>query len=93
MRHPIKPIRRLICTHPHSARVGTLVTRAATRTSQARPALSSTKSVQGNRDPKMHQAKKGNQWHFGMKAHFGVCADSGPVHTVIGIGANIADVT
>jgi IS5 family transposase len=29
----------------------------------------------------MHQAKKGNQWHFGMKAHIGVDAQSGLVHT------------
>ncbi|GAP37891.1 mobile element protein [Piscinibacter sakaiensis] len=32
----------------------------------------------------MHQTKKGNQWHFGMKAHIGVDAESGLVHTVIG---------
>lgn len=30
---------------------------------------SSTKNSHGERDPEMHQAKKGNQWHFGMKAH------------------------
>ena len=41
----------------------------------------------------MHQAKKGNQWHFGMKAHIGVDADSGLVHTVIGTAANVNDVT
>ena len=41
----------------------------------------------------MHQAKKGNQWYFGMKAHIGVDADSGLVHTVIGTAANINDVT
>ena len=32
----------------------------------------------------MHQTKKGNQWHFGMKAHSAVDADSGLVHSVIG---------
>jgi IS5 family transposase len=37
--------------------------------------------------------KKGNQWHFGMKAHIGVDADSGLVHTVIGTAANVNDVT
>jgi IS5 family transposase len=41
----------------------------------------------------MHQTKKGNQWHFGMKAHIGVDADSGLVHTVQGTAANVADVT
>ena len=41
----------------------------------------------------MHQVKKGNQWHFGMKAHIGVDADSGLVHTVVGTAANVNDVT
>jgi transposase, IS5 family len=41
----------------------------------------------------MHQAKKGNQWHFGMKAHIGVDADSALVHTVIGTAAHAHDVT
>jgi IS5 family transposase len=41
----------------------------------------------------MHQTKKGNQWHFGMKAHIGVDADSDLVHTVIGTAANVNDVT
>jgi transposase, IS5 family len=55
-------------------------------------APSSTKNNDGQRDPEMHQTKKGNQWHFGMKAHIGVDADSGLVHTVIGTAANEADV-
>ena len=41
----------------------------------------------------MHQAKKGNQWHFGMKAHIGVDANSGLVHTVVGTAANVSDIT
>ena len=41
----------------------------------------------------MHQAKKGYQWHFGMKAHIGVDAESGLVHTVVGTAANVNDVT
>ena len=56
-------------------------------------APSSTKNSSGERDPQMHQTKKGNQWHFGMKAHIGVDADSGLVHTVIGTAANVNDVT
>jgi IS5 family transposase len=56
-------------------------------------APSSTKNAQGERDPEMHQTKKGNQWHFGMKAHIGVDAESGLVHTVIGTAANVNDVT
>jgi IS5 family transposase len=56
-------------------------------------APSSTKNSSGKRDPEMHQTKKGNQWHFGMKAHIGVDAESGLVHTVIGTAANVNDVT
>jgi len=56
-------------------------------------APSSTKNSGGERDPEMHQVKKGNQWHFGMKAHIGVDAESGLVHTVIGTAANVNDVT
>jgi IS5 family transposase len=56
-------------------------------------APSSTKNKDGERDPEMHQTKKGNQWHFGMKAHIGVDAESGLVHTVIGTAANVNDVT
>jgi transposase, IS5 family len=41
----------------------------------------STKNREGNRDPEMHSSKKGNQWYFGMKAHVGVDATSGLVHT------------
>jgi IS5 family transposase len=55
-------------------------------------APSSTKNADGERDPEMHQTKKGNQWHFGMKAHIGVDADSGLVHTVTTTPANEADV-
>ncbi|MDD0972840.1 IS5 family transposase [Pseudomonas fontis] len=56
-------------------------------------APSSTKNQDGKRDPEMHQAKKGNQWYFGMKAHIGVDDESGLVHSVVGTGANVADVT
>lgn len=56
-------------------------------------APSSTKNRSGERDPEMHQTKKGNQWHFGMKAHIGVDADSGLVHSVVGTAANAHDVT
>ena len=56
-------------------------------------APSSTKNREGKRDPEMHQTKKGNQWYFGMKAHIGVDADSGLVHTVRSTAANVADVT
>ena len=52
----------------------------------------STKNDDKARDEEMHQSKKGNAWHFGMKAHIGVDASSGMVHTVIGTAGNVADV-
>jgi IS5 family transposase len=55
-------------------------------------APSSTKNKTGERDPEMHQTKKGNQWYFGMKAHIGVDAQSGLTHTVRGTSANVNDV-
>ena len=54
-------------------------------------APSSTKNADGARDPEMHQTKKGNQWHFGMKAHIGVDAGTGYVHAVTATAANVHD--
>src|SRR3954462_1944868 len=51
----------------------------------------STKNKSKARDPEMHQTKKGNEWHFGMKAHIGVDVASGVVHTLTGTAANEAD--
>ena len=55
-------------------------------------APSSTKNKDKKRDPEMHSSQKGNEWHFGMKAHIGVDADSGLVHTVRGTSGNVSDV-
>ena len=52
----------------------------------------STKNKSKSRDPEMHQTRKGNQWHFGMKAHIGVDVASGVVHTLTGTAANEADI-
>ena len=54
-------------------------------------APSSTKNATGTRDPEMHQTKKGNQWFFGMKAHTGVDAGTGYVHSVTATAANVHD--
>ena len=59
---------------------------------QAQSAERSTKNASGQRDPEMHQTRKGKQWYFGMKAHIGVDARSGLVHTVRGTAANVNDV-
>jgi IS5 family transposase len=55
-------------------------------------APASTKNKEKARDPEMHQTKKGNQWHFGMKAHIGVDVASGVVHSLTGTAANEADI-
>ena len=54
-------------------------------------APSSTKNRRQERDPEMHQTRKGNQWHFGMKAHIGVDATSGLTHRVATTAAHASD--
>ncbi|MET3465039.1 IS5 family transposase [Variovorax atrisoli] len=76
----------------HLARKGLLLKRGSIVDATIIAAPSSTKNESGERDPEMHQTKKGNQWHFGMKAHIGVDVDSGLVHTVTTTAANEADV-
>ena len=56
-------------------------------------APASTKNRAQARDPEMHQVRKGQQWYFGMKAHIGVDADTGLVHSVATTAANVADIT
>lgn len=56
-------------------------------------APSSTKNLEGKRDPEMSQTKKGNQWYFGAKAHIGADLDSGLVHTVRVATAKTADIS
>jgi transposase, IS5 family len=56
-------------------------------------APSSTKNAAGERDPEMHQTKKGNQWYFGMKIHVGADVDSGAAHSVTVTAANRADIS
>jgi len=56
-------------------------------------APSSTKNAKGERDPEMHQTKKGNQWYFGMKIHIGADVDSGAAHSVSVTAANQADIS
>ena len=74
------------------AKKGLLLKRGSIVDATIIAAPSSTKNSTGERDPEMHQTKKGNQWHFGMKAHIAVDADSGLVHTVTTTAANEADV-
>lgn len=54
-------------------------------------APSSTKNRDKARDPEMHQTRKGNQWYFGMKGHFGVDAGTKQIHSVVVTPANTHD--
>ncbi len=53
----------------------------------------STKNAEGQRDPEMHQTRKGKQWYFGMKIHVGADVNSGTAHTVTVTAANEADIS
>ena len=55
-------------------------------------APSSTKNSSGKRDPERHQTRKGNQWYFGAKAHIGVDAREGHVHSLCTSAASVSDV-
>jgi transposase, IS5 family len=54
-------------------------------------APSSTKNREKQRDPEMHQTKKGQQWYFGMKLHIGVDSQSGLAHSAVVTPANVHD--
>jgi transposase, IS5 family len=54
-------------------------------------APTSTKNREQQRDPEMHQTKKGNQWYFGMKAHVGVDSKTKIIHTAVATAAKVAD--
>ena len=55
-------------------------------------APSSTKNSTGKHDPEMHQTKKGNEWHFGMKMHIGVDDTLGLIHSIDTTAANVHDI-
>ncbi len=54
-------------------------------------APSSTKNADKQRDPEMHQTKKGQQWFFGMKLHIGVDSVTGLAHSAVVTAANVHD--
>ena len=80
-------INRCLVEHGHMMKGGSIVDATIIE------APASTKNQEGARDPEMHQTKKGNQWHFGMKAHVGVDAGSGYIHSVTATAANEHDIT
>jgi len=86
-------VRVLAAVNEHLASHGLLMRCGTIMDATLIHAPTSTKNATGTRDPEMHSVKKGNQWYFGMKAHIGVDADSGLVHTVVATSAEVADVT
>src|SRR6516164_10013024 len=54
-------------------------------------APSSTKNREQQRDPEMHQARKGKHWYFGTKAHVGVDSKTKMIHSVVATAAHVAD--
>nr|WP_234932825.1 IS5 family transposase [Aeromonas caviae] len=73
------------------AEAGVMMTQGTLVDATIIEAPSSTKNKEQQRDPQMHQTKKGNQWHFGMKAHIGVDAKSGLTHSLVTTAANEHD--
>jgi transposase, IS5 family len=80
------------------ARIGEYLTKQGLRVSRGTivdatiiSAPSSTKNRTKERDPEMHQTKKGTQWYFGMKAHIGVDSQTKLIHSVAATAANVHD--
>lgn len=73
------------------AEAGVMMTQGTLVDATIIEAPSSTKNKEQQRDPEMHQTKKVNQWHFGMKAHIGVDAKSGLTHSLVTTAANEHD--
>lgn len=75
----------------HLARSGVKVSRGTIVDATIIHAPSSTKNAEKQRDPEMHQTMKGNEWHFGMKAHIGVDSRTRIVHSFVATPANTHD--
>jgi IS5 family transposase len=75
----------------HLARQGFKVSTGTIVDATIISAPSSTKNQDGERDPEMHQTKKGNEWYFGMKAHIGVDSATKIIHSVAATAANVHD--
>ena len=77
--------------HRHLEAQGIKISRGTIVDATIINAPSSTKNAAGERDPDMHQTRKGKQWYFGMKAHMGVDSEHKLIHSVVATAANVAD--
>jgi len=75
----------------HLADVGLMLKEGTLVDATLIDAPSSTKNRENARDPEMHQTRKGNQWHFGMKMHIGVDDTLGLIHCIETTAANEHD--
>jgi IS5 family transposase len=82
----------LSTVNDHLKNQGLLVSKGTMVDATIVHAPSSTKNQEQQRDPDMHQTRKGNQWYFGMKIHVGADVNSGAVHSVTVTAANTADI-
>ena len=89
-RHALGP-KILHEVNAHLAECGVKIERGTIVDATIIHAPSSTKNSSGKRDPEMHQTMKGNEWHFGMKAHIGVDSGSKLVHSFAATPANVHD--
>ena len=95
-RHPLERhhlgVELIAVINEHLARQGLRIREGTTVDASIIAAPSSAKNRRRERDPEMHQVKKGNEWHFGMKLHIGVDAATGLVHSLSATRANVSDV-
>lgn len=77
----------------HLGRAGLMLKEGSIVDATIISAPTSTKNKEGQRDPEMHQTKKGNEWHFGMKMHIGVDDELGVIHSVETTSAKEHDIT
>ena len=79
--------------HMHLEARGVLISKGTIVDATIINAPSSTKNASGQRDPDMHQTRKGQQWYFGMKAHIGVDSKTKVIHAVVATAANVHNAT
>jgi transposase, IS5 family len=77
--------------HTHLEARGVRISRGTIVDATIINAPSSTKNALKQRDPDMHQTRKGQQWYFGMKAHIGVDSKTKLIHAVVATAANVHD--
>jgi transposase, IS5 family len=82
-----------VAVNEHLAKSGLKVSRGTMVDATIISAPSSTKNQDKARDSEMRQTKKGNQWHFGMKAHIGADTKTKLIHSVVATAANVHDST